>query len=157
MALRLISQQMLLEHEVLARVSDALRTAIGWRQHGDRSRTLSSIRFLMESFQRHLDRMLEMEEHEGYMDVVQEQQLPYLPQIAEFRGEHNQFRTRLGELMDRTTDSLSEAEAEPLFSELTTLLEQIDGHNKKEMNLLQEIILHRVRPDQAEPTLPAAG
>jgi hypothetical protein len=111
----------------------------------------------MESFQRHLDRMLEMEEHEGYMDVVQEQQLPYLPQIAEFRGEHNQFRTRLGELMDRTTDSLSEAEAEPLFSELTTLLEQIDGHNKKEMNLLQEIILHRVRPDQAEPTLPAAG
>jgi hypothetical protein len=149
MPYRLISQQMLLEHEVLARLSDALRTAVGWNQHGDQAHKLSSVRFLAESFERHLERMFELEEHEGYMEVVEASFPQFRPRVADFRRQHGEFRRRIGELLGHLAqnESLTSPETELLFGDLSSLLDQIDRHNKQEMGLLEEVILHHPADD----------
>jgi hemerythrin-like domain-containing protein len=149
MPYRLISQEMLLEHEVLARLSDALRTAVGWNQHGDQAQKLSSVKFLAESFERHLERMLELEEQNGYMDAVETNFPQFRPQVADFRRQHGEFRRWIGDLLTRlgqNTD-LASSGTDLLFEDLSSLLDQIDRHNKQEMGLLQEVILHHQADD----------
>jgi hemerythrin-like domain-containing protein len=145
MPYRLVSEQMLKEHEVLAQLSDALRTAIRWGQHGDLQRKMSAVHFLTESFQRHLERMLELEERGGYLQMIKQSHPEFERQADVFRKEHQQFREtteRLLQAMNGSPEPAS-AEAELIFAELTSLLEQVDGHNKRELDLLQQIILHQ--------------
>jgi hemerythrin-like domain-containing protein len=143
MPYRLISQQMLLEHEVLARLSDALRTAIGWSHHGGVSQKLASVRFLAESFQRHLERMLELEEQEGYLELARKSHPERHTELDQFLAEHAQFRQQVQHALTRLEqlDSSSHEELEPIFAELGSLLETIDAHNKREMCFLQELVL----------------
>jgi hypothetical protein len=143
MPYRLISEQMLLEHEVLARLADALRTAIGWSHHGGVSGKLESVRFLVESFQRHMERMFDLEEQDGYLELVARSHPQLDPQLKQFRAEHDEFRRRVHEALARMQELVAagHAEIDPLLAEITLLLEQIDGHNKREMRLLQEMVL----------------
>jgi hypothetical protein len=150
MSHRLISQQTLLEHEVVARLTEALRTAVGWNQHGDLSRKLSSVEYLTQSFERHVERMFELEEHDGYIDHV-EQSLPqFAAQVAGFRNEHAAFRRQIAELLGQLAHSasMSSEEADLLLGRMQVLLDDIDNHNKREMNLLEEILVeHPIAED----------
>ena len=139
----LISQQMLLEHEILARLSDALRTVLGLGQHGDMAHKCSSTQFLLESFERHLERMLEQEEQDGYMEAVEARWPQFQPQIAVLRQEHREFRETCTRLLHAisSTAPMNEPEIAAIFTELLTLLQQIESHNKRETDLLQEVIL----------------
>ena len=66
-----IAQQTLLEHGMLNHLTDALRSVIDWKFQGDDfSRKLSTLRFIAQSFQRHLERLMALEEYDGYMDMV---------------------------------------------------------------------------------------
>jgi hemerythrin-like domain-containing protein len=144
MPYRLISQQMLLEHEVVARVSDALRTAIGWSHHGGVSRKAESVRFLGESFQRHLERMLDLEEHGGYLELLAKSHPQLGGELKRLGQEHEQFRYQIDAALARL-EQLSDpnqAELDQVLDELTSLLAQIDSHNKSEMRLLQEVVLN---------------
>ena len=54
-----ITEQMLVEHEMLKHIMDGLRAAIGWKLEGDDlSRKLSTISFIAQALQRHLDHLL---------------------------------------------------------------------------------------------------
>jgi hypothetical protein len=106
---------------------------------------MSAVHFLTESFQRHLERMLELEERGGYLEMIRQSHGELRARADSFRQEHQQFRGTTGRLLQAMSrsDEPSSAEAESIFNELTSLLEQIDGHNKRELDLLQEIILHQ--------------
>lgn len=152
MPYRLVSEQMLKEHEVLARLSDALRTAIRWGQHGDLARKLSAVQFLTESFQRHLERMLELEEQGGYLALLTQSHPQLQSRANAFRQEHAQFREttqRLVQWMSQNHEP-AQADVESVFNDFTALLEQIDSHNKRELDLLQEVILHQ-HAEKADP------
>ena len=152
MPLRLISQQTLLEHEVVARLADALRTAIGWSHHGGVTRKLESVRFLAESFRRHLERMLDLEEHGGYLDQVAASHPHLRPQLGELRAQHEHFRLQIDTALTRLEqfDGAGQAELDSMLEEFSTLLDDIDRHNKQETQLLQDVMLHSTVSD--EPT-----
>ncbi len=151
MSHRLISQQMLLEHEILARLSDALRTAIGWSHHGGISRKLESLEFLAESFQRHLERMLDLEEQGGYLELVGQSHPEREAELNQFRAEHDRFRQEIQDVLQTiaSLDSPGHDELLPLLDQISALVDQVDAHNKREMCFLQEIVLQAPAEDSA--------
>ena len=152
MPYRLVSDQMLKEHEVLARLADALRTAIQWGQHGNLHGKLSAVQFLSESFQRHLERMLDQEEQGGYLDLLARSQPDYYSRAQVFREEHQQLRTATQRILQSMTpaEQVTQSSADAVFNDLLSLLEQTDAHNKRELDFLQEVILHQ-QSGQADP------
>jgi hemerythrin-like domain-containing protein len=134
---------MLLEHEVVARLADALRTSIGWSHHGGITRQLESVRFLADSFQRHLERMLDLEEQGGYMELLTESHPQLEPDLKRLRGEHDLFRSRMQSAVAnlQRLNEPTQAELDKVLAELTSLLDEVDRHNKGEMQLLQNVVL----------------
>jgi hemerythrin-like domain-containing protein len=139
-----ISEQMLIEHEMLSHLESALRALLHWTLRGqDLSRKLSSLRFMTGAFQRHLERLMALEEDDGYMEVVRECRPEFTGQIEVLRTEHDDFRRRLRRASARlerlsTTDV---EHCEQLSQELSSLLEKVDAHSRKEVDLLQKSLL----------------
>jgi hemerythrin-like domain-containing protein len=139
-----VGRQVMVEHETLKHLTNALHSILDWRVSGDDfTRKLSSLRFCAESFQRHLARLFALEEYEGYMDVVLEERPNLANEIEALRTEHDQFRRTLHRMVSRL-DRLSSQEREVfdgLCSQLRELLKRLDEHHRKETALLQEALL----------------
>ena len=139
-----IQQQVLVEHDTLSHVVSALRTTMGWHVTGpDVSRKLSSLRFVCESFQRHLKRLLRLEQTEGYMAVVVESRPELSEEVKTLRREHTMFRKGVRDALARMR-AVAPTDL-PTFQKITddlaALLDQLDAHHRKETNLLQEALL----------------
>lgn len=136
-------QRALFEHQLLAHIADALRTTIDWAlRTQDCSSRLPSLRFIANSFHRHLEHILELEEREGYLPTIDSRRhLDLRGQIEELRQEHDEFRQRLRLAVERlekvsATDYLTVGE---VCNELMTLLEEINDHNHREMLLIEQV------------------
>jgi hypothetical protein len=139
-----IPQQVLVEHRTLAYITSALRATIGWKYQGaDLSRKLESLRFVGQSFQRHLKHLMALEEDDGYMAVVVAQCPELTDEVEALRKEHGDFRKSLGRILgrlrrvapdDRTTFT-------KISDDLVALLEKLDNHSRKETDLLQQALL----------------
>ena len=139
-----IPQQVLIEQQTLAYVTSALRSTVGWKFQGaDLSRKLSSLLFVGQSFQRHLKRLMSLEEEEGYMTVVLASRSELHAEVEALRLEHDEFRSGVARILSRIrrlapTDHEGFAKTS---AELLALLERLDAHGKKETDLLQEALL----------------
>lgn len=138
-----VTQQTLAEHQMLNYLMEGLRTTITWPVAGnDCSRKLSTVRFIAQSFQRHLERMMTLEEYEGYMDMVTESAPSLRKAVAGLRQEHDQFR----EASRRIVQRLEQASANnstaltAICDEILALLRQLDHHGRMEVGLLQEAL-----------------
>lgn len=136
-----ITRQTQVEHEMLRHLMEGLRITVGWQVEGtDAARKLSTLRFMVESFQRHLERLLALEEQEGYMDLVLTGQPRLARTVTALKAEHQTFRTEARRLEERLehlpgTDRAGLAE---VCTELLVLLRSLDAHRSKEIALLQE-------------------
>jgi hypothetical protein len=136
-----VAGQTKVEHELLQHLIQGLRVVVAWQVPGpDASRKLSTLRFIAQSFQRHLERLLAVEEDEGYMGLVRESSPRLGRTVDALQAEHEHFRTetsriavRLGLLPNTDLPALGQ-----VCDELLALLGQIEKHSKKEMDLLQE-------------------
>ena len=136
-----IAEQTRVEQELLRHVMEGLRLSTTWQVRGpDASRKLSTLRFVTGSFQRHLERLLALEEYDGFMDKV----LVCAPHLgratAALRGEHDGFRSearRVVQQLERLP-ATDPAALEKVGAELAALLGRIEGHNRREMALLLE-------------------
>ena len=133
-----------MEHQILHHIKQALRVTLDWQAPAiSMPRKLSSLQFTIKSFQRHLERVITMEEDGGYMADVLEVRPHYQDRINELAADHDRFRARLKALMAEA-DTISEWE-EPRFDEvcdaLRTLLDDVDQHDQREIELLQESML----------------
>ena len=139
-----IPQQVLVEHQTLAFVISALRSTIGWKFQGsDLTRKLESLRFVGQSFERHLKRLMALEEEDGYMEFVVAIR-PELKEVVDtLQQEHSQFRRRLSRILSalRRLDPTDHATFATVSHDLLALLDQLDEHGKKETSLLQEALL----------------
>lgn len=136
-------QQALFEHELLAHIAEALRTTIDWAlRTQDCSSRLPSLRFIANSFHRHLEHILELEEREGYLPAVDSRRhVDLRRQIEELRREHDRFRNCLRVAVERlelvsASDYLTVGE---VCSGLVVLLEEINDHNHREMLLIEKV------------------
>ena len=111
-----MTEQIREEQELLRHHMEGMRLSTTWQVQGpDASRKLSTLRFVTGSFQRHLERLLALEEDDG------------------FRSEARRVVQRLEPLP--ATDP---AALEEVGRELVALLDRIERHNRKEMALLLE-------------------
>src|SRR5947207_15996801 len=97
-----LAQQTLVEHGLLLLLMEGLRNTLAWKVPGtDFARKLSTLRFITQSFQRHLERVLALEEYDGYMDLVLKES-PQLGNVVDgLRQEHDQFRAEARHIVDR--------------------------------------------------------
>ena len=136
-----IAQQTLLEQGMLIHLTDALRSVIDWKLQGDDlSRKLSTLRFTAQSFQRHLERLMALEEYDGYMDMVGALSPHLGKDVDALRKDHDQFRKAVSRIVSRL-ERISSADPTTMglvCDEMLVLLEGLEDHNRKESDLLQE-------------------
>lgn len=137
-----IAEQALIEHRILQHVKAALRLSLDWKaSEVGLDRKLSSVRFTAQSLERHLVRMMTLEEEGGYMDAVRERKPNWTTKVEALAREHDEIRDLLARVMpqlesenardpDRFTDACEN---------LGTLLQRLDAHDQRETDLLMEV------------------
>jgi hemerythrin-like domain-containing protein len=133
-----------MEHQILEHVKQALRVTIDWEAPVvSMPRKLSSLQFTIKSFKRHWDRVVSIEEEGGYMREVVDAK-PYLQnRIDRLQRDHTAFRNRLRKLIPELNDikEWEEPRFDQVCAELRELLDDVDRHDLREVELLQESLL----------------
>ena len=138
-----MERQMQVEHEMLKHLMEGMRIALGWQVQGsDASRKLSTLRFVVGSFQRHLEHVLTLEECDGYLDRVLEDAPNLGRAVDTLRADHDRFRAETRYLLQRleALPSTDLAGLERTGEELRVLLGRVEEHNRKETALLHEAL-----------------
>jgi hypothetical protein len=136
-----MAAQIRVEHELLHHLSMGLRSTVAWRvEEPGAARKLSTLRFVAQSFQRHLERLLALEEFDGYMGLLGKA-APRLDRAKDgLRREHEHFRTearRIVQQLDRLPPTDLPALGK-VCDDLLALVCRIDEHSAKEIALMQE-------------------
>ena len=138
-----ITEQMVVEHEMLRSIMDGLRKAIGLKPDGDTfARKLHTVHFIALSLQRHLDHLLTLEECDGYMDAV----VNLCPQLGRrvdaLRQEHNQFRKASLQVLHglETVAPTDQTTFRNVCDEALAFLKKLDDHTRKEVDIVHEAI-----------------
>lgn len=133
-----------MEHQVLEHIKQALRVTINWRAPVvSMPRKLASLQFTIKSFQRHLERVISIEEEGGYMADVVDVKPYFQDRIDQLQGDHARFRARLRKLLPELNDikEWEEPRFDQVCDELSNLLDDVDEHDAHEVELLQESLL----------------
>ena len=141
---RTVAAASCMEHKILDHVKQALRVTIEWKTPSiGLPRKVSSVQFTMKSFARHLRRMMELEERDGYMDEVRELKPNLDNRVARLQRDHQEIRKRLSDLAPEVEamPGLPEEQFEYVSSQIVELLDLVDQHDVAEIELLQETLL----------------
>jgi hemerythrin-like domain-containing protein len=135
----IIAQQTKVETDLLDHLLDGIRATLDWDVSSrDLPRQVSTLRFLAQCLQRHLDHLMSLEECDGYMDLVMAAS-PQLGNIVDgLRHEHETFRSATSRIVLRL-DRVSPTDSDAFFNiakELDSLLRQLDEHGQKEADLI---------------------
>jgi hypothetical protein len=136
-----IAQQTVVENNLLQCLVEGLRTTLNWQVEGeDFSRKLSTLRFTAESFQRHLERLMSLEEFDGYLDEVAATSPQLSRRVDALRNEHGMLREAARHIVHgleqlSPTDALGFA---GICDELERLLDDVEAHSRREVSLVQE-------------------
>jgi hypothetical protein len=133
-----------MEHQILDHVKQALRVTLDWKVPTvGVARKLSSVQFTMKSFQRHLERLMNLEEQDGYMVLVAETKPNMSFRVDRLARDHDQFRDSFYRLLPEV-EALSEyqnEDFEDICRQIYELLARVDRHDEEEVELLQETFL----------------
>lgn len=141
---RAIPEQVLFEHEVLMNITEAIRATIGWKFQGeDHSRKLSSLAFAVGSLERHLQHLLKLEEEEGYMDVIQSAHPHLVPEVVQFRNEHDEFRAGVSSFGPRLAaiGPTDHTAFHSVCDDLLQFLHRVEAHGERETDLIRDALL----------------
>ncbi|MEX0586874.1 MAG: hypothetical protein WD176_09525 [Pirellulales bacterium] len=132
--------QCLVEHQIIQHVKEALRLTLAWEVDAvGAARKLSSIQFTMQSLFRHLDRLMKIEEEDGYLSAVAERKPNLAIQVGELAGDHGLFRAEMERIepvaMNTPSDDL--VAMNDVCAQLHDLLGRLDVHDQAESDLLQ--------------------
>ena len=133
-----------MEHQVLEHIKQALRVTINWQAPVvSMPRKLSSLQFTIKSFQRHFERVIAIEEEGGYMADVLDAKPYFQDRIDQLAGDHARFRDRLRVLIPELNDikEWEEPRFDQVCDDLRSLLDDVDRHDTREVELLQESLL----------------
>lgn len=135
----LLIQQIEVESQALEYVTRALEVTLGWTVDCTGfSRKLSSVRFLTESYQRHLERLFALEEVDGFMLGVSGLNPELTNLVDHLELEHEKFRAAIRELVVRI-DLASPSqldEFDSMCAQLRVTVNQVLEHLRRESELL---------------------
>lgn len=134
--------QTLVEHEILQHVGRALEVSLDWKvAEVSFPRKLQSVRFTAQSFARHLERLLALEEDGGYMEAPQSCKPHWAEAISALKRQHDGFRAQLDGLMPALENpQIGEASFDRLCHQLRGLLADLQAHHARENTLLMEML-----------------
>ena len=133
-----------MEHTVLEHIKRALRVTLDWRApEVSMPRKLSSVQFTMQSFNRHLERVMSIEEEGGYLVEIADTRPNLQSRIEALARDHIRFRARIRELVPQLSElnDCEESQFGEICDEIRTLLQDVDEHDALEIDLLQESLL----------------
>jgi len=132
-----------MEHQIFDHIKQALLVTLNWQAPViGIPRKLSSLQFTIKSFQRHLDRIISIEEEGGYMVDAMDSK-PYLQdRVEQLQTEHSRFRERLRKMIPELNDTKEwdEARFNRICADLRSFVEDLDRHNEREIEVIQESI-----------------
>ena len=134
-----------MEHQILDHVKQALRVTLDWKTPAiGLPRKASSLQFTLNSFQRHLARLMDFEERDGYMVVVAETNPNLELRIKSLEEDHDVFRRKLEEMQPAIAElaTCCGERFEEICDEVDQLLDAVDLHDAEEIDLIQEAIMH---------------
>jgi hypothetical protein len=136
-----IAQQTIVENRLLKTIMEGIRETLVWKPTGtDFSRKLTTLRFISQSLQRHLEHLMTLEEYDGYMDFVVTR-CPHLSKTVEtLRQDHDCFRGNMRRLCHQI-ERASSADAGTfvdICANMDDFLTKLEAHNKTETRLMQE-------------------
>jgi hypothetical protein len=141
-----LAHETLVEHQIMEHIKDALRLTLDTKAwpaaHG---RKLAGVRFMAESFERHFLRLLDLEEKNGYMLAECERAPDLAARMQVLRQEHTEFRLQLNETLQalRSLAENEEGRFEALCRTLQSLLQRIDTHDAREVELLEQSLIQK--------------
>ena len=141
MAKKDIRIQAEIEREMLSHIENGLRTVLAWHTEGaDYSRKLSTLRFIAQSFERHLDRVQALDEHDGFIPMVLETKPHLHPQIEDLKTRRDEERSRVQRIVSRLDRLVPDKmdDFDRLCNELGDVLERFKAQRQRELALLQE-------------------
>lgn len=130
-----------MEHQVLEHIKQALRVTLNWQAPVvSLPRKLSSLQFTMKSFQRHLERVMSIEEEGGYMREVLEVKPNLQNHIERLEDEHVRFRARIRDILPKLNalSDWDETRFLDVCTSISALLDDIDRHDMAEIDLLED-------------------
>jgi len=133
-----------MEHQVFEHIKQALLVTLNWQAPSvSMPRKLSSLQFTIKSFQRHFERVISIEEEGGYMADAMDAKPYYQDRVEQLEQDHARFRERLRKLLPELADTKEwdEPRFERICSDLRELIADMDRHNEREIELLQESAL----------------
>ena len=133
-----------MEHQILDHVKQALRVTLDWKVPSvGLHQKLSSMHFTLKSFQRHLERVMELEEEGGYMALVAETKPNMSARVDRLALDHQSFRASIGELLPEVEAlcQINDEGYEEVCQQIYELLDQVDQHDHAEVELLNDAFL----------------
>jgi hypothetical protein len=136
-----ITQQIAVESAMFKLLEEGLRNTLAWKVQGnDFSRKLSTLRFMAQSFQRHLEHLLAGEELDGYMTNVEELAPQLARSVDALKLQHDKFRAGSRRILHdlESVSPSDQAGFVKVCDEFLSLLQSIDEHNEREAELMTE-------------------
>ena len=129
------------EHRILEHVKNALRVALDWKVPDvGMPRKISSVRFTFKSFQRHLIRLIDIEEYGGYMAAVADFKPNLYHRVEALRCEHDDLRRLLADIVEcvKSVSVDDVLQCTEVCDDIAELLARVDKHDRSEITLIQE-------------------
>ena len=132
------------EQQILEHVKGALRVMVEWQApEVSMDRKRESVRNALTSFCRHLERLMDYEEQDGYMSGVSDAKPNWHVRVMQLHDEHQALRSHIEKLAPQTRDilALDNERFEATCGEISQLLDEVDRHDRDEIALLQDTLL----------------
>ncbi len=133
-----------MEHQILEHIKKALRVTLDWKVPSvGAQQKLSSMQFTLQSFQRHLERLMTMEEEDGYLLLVAESKPNLSTRVERLASDHQIFRESIEHLLPEmeTLSSYDSEHFDRICNQVNSLLESVDQHDHDEIELLNDAFL----------------
>lgn len=133
------SERLATESDAVQNLKAALREAISWdaRVVGMK-RKVQGVRFVIEALERHLRRLMDLEEREGCLAWIEEAKPSYCTRLAALNAEHDRFRMRLQEIVPLWENAaMLDLDAfNDLCDSVRSFLASIERHEMRERDLM---------------------
>jgi hypothetical protein len=138
------AKQCWIEHQTLQHVKEALRVTLAWKVSSvGAPRKLSTLQFMLRSFERHLSRLMDLEESGGYLADICDAKPRLWHRAFKLIDQHRSFRQALSDLaaaLERVAPT-NDADLNEMCDQITALLGQVDDHDSQEIEMIQEALL----------------
>jgi hypothetical protein len=101
-------------------------------------RKVQGVRFVIEALERHLRRLMDLEEREGCLAWIEESKPSLSLVAASLCAEHDRFRMRLKEIVPRweAAGQLDAEEFDALCDSVRSFLAAVERHESRERDLM---------------------